>query len=205
MSEHRSGRYDPGNDWEVDGDLTLRLPLDVSKRSEGRLFEVKLASTDDSGNEGFAKAWIRVGFDRGRPKVALESWRPELETPASETGTTAKVVRTATQNATLLEGSSEGSEKPLIEFGLLGVGPNPVRGPGQVQFSLADTSPIRLAVYDVRGRLVRTLARQTYSPGLHSIAWEPRSDDGTPLSQGIYFVRLNVDGKRFTRRFVVIH
>jgi flagellar hook assembly protein FlgD len=75
---------------------------------------------------------------------------------------------------------------------------------GQVQFFLPAAAQIRLAIYDVRGRLVRTLAQGSYSPGLHSVPWEPRADDGSMLSQGIYFARLDVDGRRFTRRFVVV-
>jgi len=96
------------------------------------------------------------------------------------------------------------SENTLPKLELLGTLPNPMRGPGRVHFSLAEATPVRLAVYDVRGRLVRTLAQRSYSPGPHSIDWEPRAEEGTPLSQGIYFVRLDVGDRTLTRRFVLI-
>jgi hypothetical protein len=196
---------------EVAGDLSLKLPLDDSSSPKGSLYVVTIVCGDDAGNETAAKATIRAAFERGRPKVTLESITLDLEPPGrreDDGGRSVKVKSAAAEGGTGI--TAEGGTGMPVEgrfhaLGLVGKQPNPMGSHGKVQFSLPSAASVHLAVYDVRGRLVRALARRTYSPGLHSIAWEPRSDDGTPLSQGIYFVRLDVEGKRFTRRFVVIH
>jgi len=46
-----------------------------------------------------------------------------------------------------------------------------------------------LAVYDVRGRRVRTLARGV-PPGRYVLSWDGRDDEGRPAGSGIYILRL---------------
>ncbi|HET9250761.1 MAG TPA: S8 family serine peptidase [Candidatus Eisenbacteria bacterium] len=72
----------------------------------------------------------------------------------------------------------------------LRVTPNPFRGAGRIRFDLPAPGEASVAIYDVTGRLVRTLAEGTRSSGPHTIDWDGRDDRGTPLGAGIYFVRL---------------
>jgi len=50
---------------------------------------------------------------------------------------------------------------------------------------------VNLAVYDVRGRRVRTLIDQHLEPGTYETYWDGRNDAGESLSSGIYFYRLS--------------
>ena len=61
--------------------------------------------------------------------------------------------------------------------------PNPFAGKTSVSFSVAKTTTVTLKVYDVSGKLIQTLADETFSAGSHSISWSP---DAAP---GVYFVR----------------
>ena len=84
-----------------------------------------------------------------------------------------------------------------VRTALLGALPNPFRGVGagtEIRFSLAETSDITLEVVDVSGRRVRTLARGSLGPGMHSVTWDGRSEQGHRTGSGVYFLRL-VDGK----------
>ena len=50
-------------------------------------------------------------------------------------------------------------------------------------------SRVTLAIYDVAGRKVRSLADGEFGPGEQEFAWDCRADDGTPVHPGVYFYR----------------
>ena len=78
--------------------------------------------------------------------------------------------------------------------------PNPTTGPATVRFQLARTAPVRLDVYDVRGRLVETLANDEFSAGTHDVPW-----NASALATGTYLYRLMVDGQLVaTKRATVV-
>ena len=64
-------------------------------------------------------------------------------------------------------------------------------------------SQAHLAIYDVSGRTVRTLAKQTFEPGSHSVAWDGRDARGQVVSSGVYFCRLQAGEFTATRTLVV--
>ena len=68
--------------------------------------------------------------------------------------------------------------------------PNPTSGASTVQFQVARAADVRIDVYDVRGRLVQTLADQRYTAGEHDVRW-----DASGLASGTYLYRLVVDGE----------
>jgi flagellar hook assembly protein FlgD len=50
--------------------------------------------------------------------------------------------------------------------------------------------PVALKVFDVTGRVVRTLVDRALEPGAHAIAWDGMSDAGIRTSSGVYFYEL---------------
>jgi len=68
------------------------------------------------------------------------------------------------------------------------VSPNPATGTVSIAFSLPGRADLRLDVYDVRGRHVRTLARETAGSGTR--AWDGADDHGRRVRPGLYFVEM---------------
>jgi hypothetical protein len=65
--------------------------------------------------------------------------------------------------------------------------------------------PVDLKVFDVTGRLVKSFENRSYGPGLNSVIWDGRSDNGARVATGVYFYRLstpvdNAAGKMILRR-----
>jgi hypothetical protein len=67
--------------------------------------------------------------------------------------------------------------------------PNPFNPVTTIPVTLKDARHVRLAVYDLRGRLVRVLADEAMGPGRHEIPF-----DGTGLPSGPYHYRLEGAG-----------
>ena len=58
-------------------------------------------------------------------------------------------------------------------------------------------------VFDIQGRLIRSLIDRELPAGSHRLAWDPR-DGGTILPAGAYYLRLNADGVQETRKVFLI-
>ena len=58
------------------------------------------------------------------------------------------------------------------------------------------------AVFDVSGRLVRTLADGTLEAGVHELLWNGDDDQGASAAAGIYFVRMITSAGAETRKVV---
>jgi hypothetical protein len=79
--------------------------------------------------------------------------------------------------------------------------PNPFRGATRIAYALPSAAPVRLDVYDVAGRHVRTLVREAAAAaGHHMTAWDGSADGGRPASVGVYFLRLRAGGLEAQRR-----
>ena len=68
--------------------------------------------------------------------------------------------------------------------------PNPFNPYTTITFTIPESGMVSLMVYDVSGRLVRTLVSRTLSAGTFSETWNGRDDYGRPVSSGVYVSRL---------------
>lgn len=83
--------------------------------------------------------------------------------------------------------------------------PSPFASATTVRFDLYQAARVRLAVYDVAGRLTRRLfERDRATAGAYAIPWDGRDDAGTAVPGGMYFYRLETDHGTQTARVVRI-
>jgi FG-GAP repeat/FG-GAP-like repeat len=81
--------------------------------------------------------------------------------------------------------------------------PNPFSAETQIAYRLTQGGRHRLAVYDVQGRQVALLADGVEPAGRHSLRWNARDRDGRQLAAGIYFLRLELNGRVESRKMVI--
>lgn len=83
--------------------------------------------------------------------------------------------------------------------------PNPFAESTRLQFRVSERSSVRLQVYDMAGRLVRSLLDSTsLEAGEHSVQWDGRGEDGARRAPGVYFYRLEVNGHDQTRTAILL-
>lgn len=80
--------------------------------------------------------------------------------------------------------------------------PNPFAGESEITFALPQAARAELRVYDVRGRLVRTLVNEPRAAGVYHERWDGRSEDGRTVSGGIYLVQFRAGGVTQTQRLL---
>jgi hypothetical protein len=99
-------------------------------------------------------------------------------------------------------GGTVAVEEPTAMDFLSTPSPNPSRELATIHFGLAHAGEVNLEVFDVTGRRVQTLIRTQLSPGPHSVTWNGRDERGSPVRNGVYFVRLTTAAKTLDTRMV---
>jgi len=82
--------------------------------------------------------------------------------------------------------------------------PNPFNPSTVIAYEVARSGAVRLHVFDVAGRLVRTLVDATVPAGPHTVRWDGRDDQGRQAASGRYYYRLRVGAKVLTRDMTLI-
>jgi hypothetical protein len=82
--------------------------------------------------------------------------------------------------------------------------PNPFRSATQIRFQLPEPGHVSLKVYDLSGRLVRTLRDGAEVAGYHTVDWDLEAESGRALAGGVYFYRLESPGFTATKKMIVV-
>lgn len=79
---------------------------------------------------------------------------------------------------------------------------NPAHGEVSLSFGLPRVSHVEAAMFDVRGRRIRTLASGRFAADVHRLTWDGRDDAGERVSSGVYWVRLGTTLGQVDRKVV---
>ncbi|MDD5530516.1 MAG: T9SS type A sorting domain-containing protein [bacterium] len=82
--------------------------------------------------------------------------------------------------------------------------PNPFTKGTLIQYSLSNNTKVTLAVYDIQGRVVRTLINKMETAGNYSVKWNGKDDRGVNVKNGIYFCQLKTNGTKENKKITVI-
>jgi len=83
--------------------------------------------------------------------------------------------------------------------------PNPFNPRTAIHYTVpAPGGPVRLTVYDLRGRKVRTLVDDEKAAGEYLAVWRGRDDAGREVGSGVYFYRMEIGDYRVERKMVLL-
>ena len=88
-------------------------------------------------------------------------------------------------------------QKSDLIFSLAQNYPNPFNNRTIIKYSLDNITPVTLKVYDITGKLVRTLVNEKQVAGIKKVAFNPEG-----LSSGVYIYKLEAGGRIKSRRMV---
>ena len=95
-----------------------------------------------------------------------------------------------------------------LSFTLGDAVPSPMRASTHIRFTLPrssdQASPVRLAVFGLDGRRVRSLWDTPAAAGAHDVVWDGRDAVGHPVAPGVYFYRLDWSGQTRSRKLAVV-
>ncbi|MCF7859369.1 MAG: agmatine deiminase family protein [Candidatus Cloacimonetes bacterium] len=106
------------------------------------------------------------------------------------------ITQTESENETVISGTK-----------LLGNYPNPFNPTTTISYSLKSTSSVNLAIYNMKGQLVRILVNSSQIAGMHTKFWDGKDDNGRLVGSGVYFSRLeayDVEGTHKSLKKIIL-
>jgi len=82
--------------------------------------------------------------------------------------------------------------------------PNPFNPITQINYQLSKNSHIKIEVYDMMGKLVKTLVNEFQSPGYRSVKWDGQNFENQKVSSGVYFYSLQSESFSATKKMILL-
>lgn len=101
-------------------------------------------------------------------------------------------------------GVPEGSGTALPVFEFRQASPNPFALGTTLTYVLRRAGRVKIEVFDIQGRLIRTIRDDWNLVGQHSAGWGGTDQAGRPAGSGVYFFRVSVDGAAVGSQAVVL-
>lgn len=99
----------------------------------------------------------------------------------------------------MLEVTGAEEEAAPLVFSLGPMSPNPIQREGTLRLTIPREGHVSLRIFDVKGRQVARPVDGRLDPGVRVLRFAP-----TRLASGVYFLRLESNGKSLDRRFIVL-
>lgn len=87
---------------------------------------------------------------------------------------------------------------------LMYAAPNPAMNRTTIYYQLINTSAVSLTIYDIQGRLIKKLINIQQPPGVYAVPWDGIDDNNKPVSAGVYFYKLSVDGRTAIQKIILL-
>lgn len=88
--------------------------------------------------------------------------------------------------------------------GIERISPNPFNPSTEIQLVVDRSQRVELKIFDLRGRMVRTLQDDTLAAGTHGIRWNGTDDRGTSVASGVYFLHLRMSNLEQKRKLILV-
>jgi len=89
---------------------------------------------------------------------------------------------------------AENNELPITNF-LLKNYPNPFNPSTTIEFSIQNIFNVEITIFNTKGQIIKTLIHNEFAKGNYSVIWNGNDEFEKPVSSGIYYYKLNINGK----------
>lgn len=96
------------------------------------------------------------------------------------------------------------TDKPKEINNLFVCKPNPFGVYTEIKFSLAQKEAVQVSIYDIQGRLVKTIVNGTIAPGTHLLNWDGKDNAGQYAANGVYFISVKAESFYAANKVVYI-
>ncbi len=82
--------------------------------------------------------------------------------------------------------------------------PNPFNNQTVIKFSVNENSYVKLSVFDILGREIKSLVKENKNPGVYETHWNASDNEGKVVASGIYFIRLDTIKFTDTKKIMLL-
>ncbi len=198
-----------GAAWFVNGDLSLPVEMalfEASPVKDGKAVELQWITASETDNLGF-EILRRQGVGTEWQTIDSYTYNSELIGQGTVSHTTQYTYTDETvdsENAyqycivnVAVNGDKEYSQ--VVDVALASViethqlypaYPNPFNPETNITFDIAQDGNVSLQVFDIQGRLIKTLLNNSLFAGRHKIKWDGKTSNGNTAASGVYLIKL---------------
>jgi len=103
----------------------------------------------------------------------------------------------------VLVSNDESNQLPTA-FSLYNNYPNPFNPMTTIRYNLPEDALVNITIYDMMGRVVKTLINDQQTTGYRSLQWNATNDNGAPVSAGLYLYTIEAGQFRQTNKMVLL-
>lgn len=85
----------------------------------------------------------------------------------------------------------------------LSIHPNPISSHATISYSITETGPVTIEIYNTMGEKIKTLVDRELATGEYKINWSRHKETGNPVANGIYFCTLKTANKTIANKMIV--
>ena len=82
--------------------------------------------------------------------------------------------------------------------------PNPFNPSTTIQYEVPKAGVVEVNIFDIQGRLVRSILKSNQEAGTHSVVWDSHNSNGNIVVSGTYFCQVLFDGSSLVKKLVLI-
>ncbi len=82
--------------------------------------------------------------------------------------------------------------------------PNPFNPTTTIAFEIPEDAPAQLAIYNIRGQLVKEIRYEILPKGYYRLVWDGRDLNNRSVGSGVYFYRMTYKGKAITKKMCIV-
>ncbi len=82
--------------------------------------------------------------------------------------------------------------------------PNPFNPSTTIQYNLPKAGDVKVTIFDIQGRLVRSLFTSQQDAGVHSLVWDSYSNGGSIAASGTYFCHVLFNGSALVKKIMLL-
>ena len=91
-----------------------------------------------------------------------------------------------------------------MEFSIKQNFPNPFNHLTLIDFDLYQNDHIKIAIYDIKGRLINILSNKYYLEGKYFVKWEGKNYNGEEVPSGIYIYQISTSKKTLSKKMTLL-
>ena len=112
--------------------------------------------------------------------------------------------QTTTQNFIMTAVDNDDNVQIPVATSLNGNYPNPFNPETTISFSLKEPANVSIEIYNVQGKLVRTLVNEERTAGNYTVIWDGRDSGGRNVASGVYYYRMRAGKYSSTRKMIML-
>jgi hypothetical protein len=82
--------------------------------------------------------------------------------------------------------------------------PNPFNPQTKIDFAVPKSAEVHLAIYNLKGELIRTLLAGQVSPGHYTVLWDGHNQTGEVASSGVYIYKIRIGEWQATKKLTLL-